>query len=79
MGWKENKVKRDLEYAKKNIKRIAFNLNRNTDADIIYYLEKNNFNMNAYLKSLIRKDMSENEQEDIYKATKWSITWFKVF
>ena len=70
MGWKENKVKRDLEYAKKNIKRIAFNLNRNTDADIIYYLEKYNFNMNAYLKSLIRKDMSENEQEDIYKATK---------
>ena len=79
MGWKENKVKRDLEYAKKNIKRIAFNLNRNTDADIIYYLEKNNLNVNAYLKSLIRKDMSENEQEDIYKATKWSITWFKVF
>lgn len=70
MGWKENKVKRDLEYAKKNIKRIAFNLNRNTDADIIYYLEKNNLNVNAYLKSLIRKDMSENEQEDIYKATK---------
>jgi len=51
-----NKKEYDIEYARTKLKRIAFNLNRETDKDIIAYLEKKK-PVQAYLKWLIRKDM----------------------
>lgn len=53
---KMDKSKYDMEYQKENIKQIKFTLNRNTDQDIISYLESKT-NRNGYLKSLIRSDM----------------------
>lgn len=43
-------------YAKKALKRIAFDLNRTTDRDIIEWLEMVP-NKQGYLKDLIRRDM----------------------
>ena len=51
-----NKKEYDIQYAKQKIKRIPFDLNRETDKDIISHLEKKK-PVQAYLKSLIRKDM----------------------
>lgn len=55
----------NIQYAKENTRRIAFSLNKNTDADIIEYIETVG-NINGYLKQLIRKDMhSKAEGSDI--------------
>lgn len=43
-------------YASKTIRRYALNLNRNTDSDILEYLEKLD-NVQGYIKSLIRSDL----------------------
>lgn len=51
-----NKKEYDIQYAKDKLKRVAFNLNRETDKDIILHLEKKK-PVQTYLKSLIRKDM----------------------
>lgn len=53
-----NKKDYDIQYAKENLKRIAFNLNKETDKDIILFLEKKK-PVQTYLKWLIRKDMKE--------------------
>ncbi len=46
-------------YRKDNVKPVGFNLNRNTDADVIEWLEQQP-NRAAYLKRLIREDMERN-------------------
>ena len=51
-----NKKEYDIEYARTKLKRIAFNLHKEIDKDIISHLEKKK-PVQAYLKSLIRKDM----------------------
>ena len=51
-----NKKEYDIAYAKKHIKRIPFDLNKETDKDIILHLEKKK-PVQTYLKWLIRKDM----------------------
>ncbi len=43
-------------YQKANVKQCGLSLNRNTDADIIEWLEKQP-NRAAYLKKIIREDM----------------------
>lgn len=53
-----NKKEYDIEYARTKLKRIAFNLNRETDKDIISHLEKKK-PVQAYLKRLIRDDMNK--------------------
>lgn len=58
---KKKKSLYDLDYKKKNIKRINLDLNYNTDLDIIDYFESIE-NKNAYLKALIRKDMKKNKK-----------------
>lgn len=55
---KKKKSLYDLDYKKKNIKRINLDLNCNTDLDIIEFF-KTIENKNAYLKALIRKDMEK--------------------
>ncbi len=51
-----NKKEYDMEYARTKLKRIAFNLNKETDKDIILHLEKKK-PVQAYLKRLIRDDI----------------------
>ena len=46
-------------YRKDNVKPVGFNLNTNTDADLIEWLESQP-NRAAYLKRLIREDMARN-------------------
>lgn len=57
---KKKKSIYDLNYKKKNIKRINLDLNFNTDLDIINYLQTKE-NKNAYLKALIRQEMKKNK------------------
>lgn len=54
------KLDYNLNYAKTHVKRIAFDLNREIDKDIISYLEENK-PINKYLKELIRKDMKKRQ------------------
>ena len=51
-----SKADYDREYDKQNRKQVKFVLNKNTDDDIIEYLDGIE-NKNKYLKELIRKDM----------------------
>lgn len=57
---KKKKSLYDLNYKKKNIKRINLDLNFNTDLDIINYLQTKE-NKNAYIKALIRQEMKKNK------------------
>ena len=58
--WYENRIKRNTEYAKKNMKQIRFVLNKNTNQDLIDYLETKE-NVNKYLRDLIIADMEKNK------------------
>ena len=46
------------KYQRKNIRRFVLKLNQRTEATEIAHIEKHG-NINAYLKSLIRKDMEQ--------------------
>ena len=48
-----------LKYQAKSIKQIPLRLNRNTDADIIEWLDGKD-SVNGYLKDLIRRDIRFN-------------------
>ena len=52
----EAKKKYDVNYIINQCKQITLLLNKNTDADIIEYLNSKD-NKNGYLKELIRRDM----------------------
>lgn len=52
------KRKTNMDYDRKNTKLIGMKLNRNTDADILTFLEKQE-NVQGYLKRLIREDMKK--------------------
>lgn len=56
----EAQKKADKKFITKNIKKVTIDLNRNTDADIIAYLEKQD-NKLGTIKKLIR---AEIEKED---------------
>lgn len=58
--WYDNKIKRNIEYEKANIKRIYFKLNKNTNQDLIDYLETKE-NVNKYLRDLIIADMEKKK------------------
>ena len=49
-----------MQYAKENIKRkhIPFNVNNPEDRELLDYLESKE-NMTAYIKELIRRDMTK--------------------
>lgn len=57
-NWYKNKIKRNADYNKSNMKyyKIAFNIN--ADSDIIEHLEKQS-NKSGYIKNLIREDMAK--------------------
>lgn len=60
--WLANKTAYNIEYEKENKKRIPFTLNKNTDSDIIEYLETVP-NKAALLKELIREHMNKTKEE----------------
>ena len=51
-----NQSRNSIKYDKENTKRVYIKLNKNTDKDILYYLESVS-NKQGYIKELIRKDM----------------------
>jgi hypothetical protein len=56
-----NKKQYDIDYQKKNIRRINLSLHRENDKDIIAYLESQT-NVQGTLKRMIRKYMKEKKQ-----------------
>lgn len=58
---KEKKYEPQERYDKANTVRVAIKLNKNTDADILEYLEKSG-NKQGLIKALIRKEI-EKEQK----------------
>lgn len=56
----ETKYNPQKKYIKENMRRYALNINRNTDADILEYLEGRD-NVQGYLKRLIREDMARQK------------------
>lgn len=58
----DSKTKAVLKYKKKSIKQMKLDLNRNTDSDIINFLDQCE-NKQGYIKALIREDMRKQKQE----------------
>ena len=52
------KRKTNMDYDRKSTKLIGMKLNKNTDADILAFLAKQE-NIQGYLKQLIREDMKK--------------------
>ena len=58
MTRKETKLQYDLNYQRQNLKQIKFNLNVNTDRDILMFLEDKK-PLQTYLKRLIREQIKK--------------------
>ena len=58
--WKKmnNQSRNSIKYDRENTKRVFIKLNKNTDKDILDYLDSIP-NKQGYIKSLIRKDMKQ--------------------
>ena len=54
----DSRTRATLKYKKKKIKQMKIDLNRNTDSDIISFLETCE-NKQGYIKKLIREDMKK--------------------
>ena len=54
----DSRTRANLRYQKKNIKQMKLDLNRNTDSDIIHFLDQCK-NKQGYIKKLIREDMKK--------------------
>ena len=54
----DRKKKRNAAYINNNVTRITLNLNHNTDADILAYLQQAD-NKQKFLKDLVRSRMKE--------------------
>lgn len=54
----DRKKKRNVAYISNHVTRITLNLNHNTDADILAYLQQAD-NKQKFLKDLIRSRMEE--------------------
>lgn len=55
-------VNSSYEYQKKAIKQVKFQLNKNTDPELIKHIESVG-NIQGYLKRLIRADMAEGSEK----------------
>lgn len=56
--WKENKLNYINEYEKENVKKVLVRFNKNTESDLIDFLETKD-NKQGYIKQLIRDDMAK--------------------
>lgn len=66
MGMSEAKKKANKKYALLNTKMISMQLNHNTDADIMEWLDKQTEitgSRQGYIKDLIRADMQKGENK----------------
>ena len=52
----DSRTRANLKYHKNNIKQMKIDLNKNTDSDIINFLDQCE-NKQGYIKALIREDM----------------------
>lgn len=59
---KEKKYEPQERYDKANTTRVAIKLNKNTDADILEYLEESG-NKQGLIKALIRKEIERERLE----------------
>ena len=58
----KNSLESTYKWRKNNLRQIKFELNVNTDSDVLAYLESKP-NKRAYLIELIRKDIANNETD----------------
>lgn len=58
MAFKNSHSKASTTYNQKNTIRLGINLNKNTDTDLVEWMEKIP-NKQGYIKELIRKDMNK--------------------
>ena len=58
--WKKmnNQSRNSIKYDRENTKRVYIKLNKNTDSDILAYLDSKS-NKQGYIKELIRKEMKQ--------------------
>jgi len=54
----DSRTRANLKYHKNNIKQMKIDLNKNTDSDIINFLDQCK-NKQGYIKRLIREDMKK--------------------
>ena len=59
--WYENKIKRNADYNKQNMKQFKIAFNTKTEQAIIEHLE-NQENKSGYLKALIIEDMEKKKE-----------------
>lgn len=60
MAYSEAQKRASMKWHKKHLTQIKFNLNNETDSDIIEWLEAKD-NRQGYIKSLIRADIAKNK------------------
>ena len=65
-----DKKKYDQQYAKENLIQMKFTVNREFDADIIEWLNKQS-NKAGYIKELIRKDMENQPKQAELRGNEW--------
>lgn len=58
MASKESKAKYDMEYAKKNLKRIPLNVQKDKYKEIAVAARKAGMSINGYIKEAINEKMS---------------------
>lgn len=58
---RKNKVDYNIKYSKQVVKRVVLNLNQNTMADVIEWLDTKD-NKQGYVIDLIRKDILANQK-----------------
>jgi hypothetical protein len=56
--WYENKIKRNIEYEKKNVVKVLVKINKNTESEILKHLEQQP-NKQGYIKQLILNDIQK--------------------
>lgn len=61
MKTSEKKYAYDVQYAKEKLQQVKLSLNREHDADILLWLDKQP-NKQGYIKELIRTNMNENDK-----------------
>lgn len=62
MGWKENKIKRDIEYQKKKIKRVSF------DMQVADYEELKEVVGDTPMNTFIKKALNSYTGQEIFKV-----------
>lgn len=58
--WYENKIKRNIEYEKKNVVQVLVKINKNTENEILKHLEQQP-NKQGYIKQLILEDIEKKK------------------